>query len=213
MAAIVEADAMDETAVTESNAPGKRGRKADRDFTTYSEDHESFAEFIKETAGIDISPVQVKACALLRKDWSETPEQAAKREADKEEREIKKAEAAERKAKRDAEKAQYANESKEERIARQTREKAIQRAERSAARAAELAAKAEELRKLAGLDTEGLVEVAEQEEREREERRKAREARKAAEAEGETPEVEADSETVDAPKPARRRKRPETVDA
>ena len=109
MTVTVEAEATEqaEATDTESKPAGKRGRKAEpRDFSTWREDHESFANYINERhPEVAINPAQVKAVFLLRGDWTNTPERIAQREEaaklteqEKAEREAKKAERAAAKA-------------------------------------------------------------------------------------------------------------------
>jgi hypothetical protein len=156
MTATVEAEAPESTEVTE--APKKRGRpkgeKQERDFTKYTEAHESLANYINadekvKEAGLEISPNLVKAVLALRTEWADTPERKAERE--------------ERKRQREEEKKQFAGMSDEEIKA----EKAARRAERTAqkmqAKVAEALARAAALREgkdLSGADLAAAVESA-----------------------------------------------------
>lgn len=55
------------------------------DFTTWSDDHTSLADYIT-AHGVDISPAQVKAVSFLRKQWYEDPAQVEDRQRRKNER-------------------------------------------------------------------------------------------------------------------------------
>lgn len=192
MTATVEA--LDTEAVQEANTEGaRRGRKTDRDFKAVKPVHEKFAEWVKETYGVEIDPVSVKAAWLARGEFNAS-EAGISLRGTPEERAQRKADAEERKKAREAERARYANETPEEKAARVNRKKIEAQAERAQKRAAELQRRAEELREQAGLITPENVEIP-----------------------AETPEAEAANghdgpAADDVPSaPAKRRKRPATV--
>ncbi|AON96959.1 hypothetical protein BI081_gp148 [Mycobacterium phage Tonenili] len=109
------------------------------DWTTWSEDHESLANYITRH-GVDISPAQVKAVSFLRKAWYEDPEQVEERKRRREER------------KREREK--FANETPEQRKARHLAARKLKSAQLAEQRYKELQDEVRSLREQAGLDPE-----------------------------------------------------------
>lgn len=130
MTATVEAEAPETTEATGKKKRGRpKGDVRERDFSKYTEAHESLANFINEDekvkeAGLEISPNLVKAVLALRGDWADTPERKAEREA--------------RKREREEEKKQFVGMTEEEIKA----EKAARRAERTAQKMQEKVAEA-----------------------------------------------------------------------
>src|SRR4051812_24625421 len=76
----VEVEADDEP--TSESGEKRKGRKRDLDFTKVRENHQELADYVNAHSGLDpISANQVKALLTLRSDFTDTPEQKAKREA------------------------------------------------------------------------------------------------------------------------------------
>lgn len=130
----------------ETSNKTESGRKErERDFSKFSESHQSLADYINADekvieAGITgITPNQVKAVLALRNDWADTPERKAEREA--------------RKAEREAEKAEFAGLTAEEVKAERAARRAEKQAEKLEARVKEALEKAARIRE--GKDATG----------------------------------------------------------
>jgi hypothetical protein len=142
----------DEDANENENEDGGEatGRKRDRDFTKFRESHKELADYINANSGLDpLTPNQVKAVVALRSDFSNTPEQIAKRE--------------EAKRKREAEASKYAGLSDEEKKqvkAAEKVEKEAEKLEKRLADARERAKAIREGREASGADLAAAVESA-----------------------------------------------------
>ena len=87
----VDTSAESEQGTDEKNESGETGRKRDRDFTKFREQHKELADFVNEHSDLaPVTPNQVKAILTLRSDFNNTPEQVAKREERKRELEEEK---------------------------------------------------------------------------------------------------------------------------
>jgi hypothetical protein len=126
------------------------GKKRERDFTKFRPAHQELADFVNEHSGLDpITPNQVKALLALRIDFSKLPEQIAKRD--------------ERKSEREASKTRYAGMSADQIKAAKAAERAERQAAKLEARVVEAKAKAEALRSsvtASGEDLAAAVEAA-----------------------------------------------------
>lgn len=109
------------------------------DFTTWSDDHKSLADYIT-AQGVKITPRQVKAVAFLRTPWYKDPAQVAEREA--------------RKAARAAERDKFASMSPEQRQKRRAANQALKSAELLAEKLKKQQDRVRQLRTEAGLDPE-----------------------------------------------------------
>jgi DNA repair ATPase RecN len=75
----------------QTEAQSEEGKKRDRDFTKFREAHQELADYVNANSGLDpVTPNQVKAIQTLKSDFNATPEQVAKREQRKAEREAEK---------------------------------------------------------------------------------------------------------------------------
>jgi hypothetical protein len=138
---------------TEATVPSEQtteGKKRERDFTKFRPSHQELAEFVNANSGLDpITPNQVKALLALRIDFNNLPEQVAKRD--------------ERKTDREAAKTKYAGMNADQIKAAKAAERAERQATKLEARVVEAKAKAEALRSsvtASGEDLAAAVEAA-----------------------------------------------------
>ncbi|QIG58371.1 hypothetical protein SEA_SKOG_219 [Gordonia phage Skog] len=118
--------------------PTRKRRKQQWNFDEASEEHESFADFINEKTGLNITPSQVKAASFLRKEWYHSAEAVEARKR--------------RKAEREAEQARLAAETPEQRKARQAAVRTERKAQRVREKLEKMNQEVQELRREAGLD-------------------------------------------------------------
>lgn len=147
----VQVEAEDDNAETNENeSDGTGGRKKDRDFTKFREQHQELADFVNANSGLDpITPNHIKAVQALVSDFRETPEQAAKRE--------------EAKKRREADKAKYAGLSDEQVKAQKAADKVQKQADKLQERLNEALAKAQRIRngeEATGTDVAAAVEAS-----------------------------------------------------
>lgn len=109
------------------------------DWTTWSSDHESLANYITDH-GVDITPQQVKAVSFLREQWYKDPVQVKERQVRKEAR----------RAQRD----KFANETPEQRRARHLAARKAKSEQLTLARLKSIQDEIRSLREQAGLDPE-----------------------------------------------------------
>lgn len=109
------------------------------DFTTWSEDHQSLAEYITEH-GIEMTPAQVKAVSFLRKQWYEDPIQVQARK--------------DRRLARHRERDKFADETPQQRKARHLAARKLRSAQLAERRLQNIQAEVRALREQAGLDPE-----------------------------------------------------------
>lgn len=110
------------------------------DWTSWSKDHASLADFINTETNLGITPAQVKAVSFLRKKWYASPEQVTERDRVKTERET--------------EKAKWAYETPDQRKKRFAANRALKSQERALEQAQKLMDEVRKLRVEAGLDPE-----------------------------------------------------------
>jgi superfamily II RNA helicase len=152
----------DEVETTETK--GKRGRT--RDFTKSSEHYDDLAEFVNshkdwvEAELGSVTPLQVKAILALKTDFNDQPEQVAKRE--------------QRKAEREAEKAQFAGMTDDQIKALKAQRKAQEQYDKLQAKANEALEKANKLAAAASGSAEDLQAVVEGDQSESDEPKKKR---------------------------------------
>lgn len=152
MTIIIDAPDVDTPDVEEIVTPDQdnttEAKKRERDFTKFRPSHQELADYVNMHSGLDpITPNQVKALLSLRVDFNNLPEQIAKRD--------------ERKQQREAEKSKYAGMSPEQVKAQRAADRAEKQAEKLQARVAEARAKAEALRSSATASGEDLVAAVE----------------------------------------------------
>ena len=136
----VDTSAESEQGTDEKNESGETGRKRDRDFTKFKENHKELADFVNEHSGLDaVTPNQVKAILTLRADFNNTPEQVSKRE--------------QRKAELEAEKKKYEGMTDEQIKAAKAADRVEKQVTKMEARIQEARAKAQALRE--GKDASG----------------------------------------------------------
>lgn len=144
-----------ETDAPKTDAP-KRGRKpgsGDRNFNAVADQHVELADFVNKNSGLDpVSPNQVKAVLFLRTDFANTPEQIARREA--------------RKAEREAAEAKYAGLNDAQKKVQKQADRAAAHAERLRVRAEEEFAKAQQLAAAVQADGADLAAAVEAQEAE-----------------------------------------------
>jgi len=147
-----DVETTEQEVVVEETTPEQttEGKKRERDFTKFRPSHQELADFVNENSGLDpITPNQVKALLALRIDFNNLPEQIAKRD--------------ERKTEREAAKTKYSGMSPEQVKAAKAAERAERQAVKLEARVAEAKAKAEALRSsvtASGEDLAAAVEAA-----------------------------------------------------
>ena len=153
MTIIIDAPDVDTPDVEEIVTPDQEentteAKKRERDFTKFRPSHQELADYVNMHSGLEpITPNQVKALLALRVDFNNLPEQIAKRD--------------ERKKQREAEKTKYAGMSPEQVKAQRAADRAEKQAEKLQARVAEARAKAEALRSSATASGEDLVAAVE----------------------------------------------------
>ena len=155
MTIIIDAPDVDTPDVEEIVTPDQEentteAKKRERDFTKFRPSHQELADYVNMHSGLaPITPNQVKALLALRVDFNNLPEQIAKRD--------------ERKQQREAEKSKYAGMSPEQVKAQRAADRAEKQAAKLEARVAEAKAKAEALRSsvtASGEDLAAAVEAA-----------------------------------------------------
>lgn len=126
------------------------GKKRERDFSKFRPSHQELAQYVNENSGLDpITANQVKALLALRIDFNNLPEQVAKRDESRKERE--------------AAKTKYSGMSADQVKAAKAAERAERQATKLEARVIEAKAKAEALRSsvtASGEDLAAAVEAA-----------------------------------------------------
>jgi hypothetical protein len=142
----------EQTVVLEDEAPAgetaEQKHKRERDFTKFTPKHQELADYINAHSGLNpVSPNQIKAVLVLRSDFTNTPEQIAKRE--------------QRKVELAAEKAKFAGMTDAQIKAEKAARRAEAQAQKFEARVAEARAKAEQLRSATAASGEDLAAAVE----------------------------------------------------
>ena len=143
-----DVDTTEQTAVDAETEQTTTGNKRERDFTKFRPSHQELADYVNKHSGLEpITANQVKALLALRIDFNNLPEQIAKRD--------------ERKAEREAARTKYDGLTAEQIKAQKAADRAERQAAKLEARVAEAKAKAEALRSSATASGEDLAAAVE----------------------------------------------------